>query len=381
MTRRLPLLATTLALALPMPPACGQVTGFASLEAYGQNGTTGGGSAAVVLVHNAAELQREAERLDLKDKSARDSCPRVIRLANDIDLGELANEKPGHELLKVGVVQPRPHTTLEGPAGGATLRHGILDIKGSHNVILRNLRFRDLWENDPTGEYDQMGWDYVRITNSGKTPSHHVWVDHCDFGKVYDGQLDVVHGSDLVTISWCRFGGEGQEPQKKGLLFGHSSSEKAVAMDKGRLNVTIHHCWFNHLTSRCPRLRSGNVHFVNNLVESVDSATISVTGGALLAENSLYRDCKVATTWSHADDSIEKNRAGRIKVTGCVRSPGEKGSSTDFQDSPGDFSFNPPSAFTWNDCTKPPYPFTAEAVEGLDERLRQQTGPEPAARK
>lgn len=359
------------------PTAHSQPVGFASLEAYGQKGTTGGGEMAPVIVHNAVELQREAERLDLKDKSARDQSPRVIRLAGDLDLGDLANEKPGRELLKVGSIQPRPHTTIEGPPGGATLRHGIIDIKGTHDVIIRNLRFRDLWEYDPSGEYDQMGWDYIRITNSGKTPSHHVWVDHCDFGIVYDGQLDIVHGSDLVTISWCRFGGEAGHPQKKGLLFGHSSSANAVSADRGFLNVTIEHCWFHDLGSRCPRLRTGNVHFLNNLVENVDSATISVTGGATWVDHCVYRNCKVATTWSHADDSLEKNRAGRIHVTGSLRQPAEKGSPTDFIDTPGDFAFNKSPTLIWSDLRQPPYASTPDAVEGLDQTLRTRTGPQP----
>ncbi|OYV05721.1 MAG: hypothetical protein CFE26_10120 [Verrucomicrobiales bacterium VVV1] len=55
-----------------------QPFGFASLDAYGQKGTSGGGGLQPVIVHNAAELQREVERLDLKDKSARDQSPRVI---------------------------------------------------------------------------------------------------------------------------------------------------------------------------------------------------------------------------------------------------------------------------------------------------------------
>ena len=354
-----------------------QPVGFASLEAYGQKGTSGGGGLAAVIVHTASELQREAERLDLKDKSARDQCPRVIRLAGDIDLGELANEKPGRELTKVGSIQPRPHTTIEGPPGGATLRHGILDIKGTHDVIIRNLRFRDLWENDPSGEYDQMGWDYIRITNSGKTPSHHIWVDHCDFGTVYDGQIDVVHGSDLVTISWCRFGGEAGHPQKKGLLFGHSSSTNAVTADRGFLNVTIDHCWFHDMGSRCPRLRTGNVHFFNNLVESVDTATISVTGGATWIDHCIYRNCEVATTWSHADDSMEKNRAGRIKVTASLRQPDEKGATTDFSNSPGTFSFNKPGAWTWEELGKPPYQVKVDSLDGLDLELKSKTGPQP----
>jgi hypothetical protein len=116
---------------------------------------------------------------------------------------------------------------------------------------------------------------------------------------------------------------------------------------------------------------------VNNLVESVDSATISVAGGALLAENCVYRDCKVATTWSHADDSIEKGRAGRIQIKGCVRKPETKGSPTDFSNSPGPFAFNPATGFTWADPAKVPYEATADPIEGLDQRLRQLTGPLP----
>ncbi len=366
-----------LLLLLSGPVAFSEPVGFASLEAYGQKGTQGGGKLPPVIVHNAVELQREVERLDLKDKSARDQSPRVVRLAGDIDLGELANEKPGRELLKVGSVRPRPHTTIEGPPGGATLRHGIIDLKGTHDVIVRNLRFRDLWENDPTGEYDQMGWDYVRITNSGKTPSHHVWIDHCDFGKVYDGQLDIVHGSDLVTISWCRFAGEADHPQKKGLLFGHSSSANAVAADRGYLNVTIDHCWFKDLGSRSPRLRTGNVHFVNNLVESVESATISVNGGATWVDHCVYRNCKVATTWSHADDSIEKNRAGRLRISNSLRQPEAKGSPTDFIDSPGTFAFNKPAAWTWEDLGKLPYPVKCDPVDDLEPQLKTRTGPQP----
>ena len=161
--------------------------GFASID----HGTTGGGDGKPVIVSTAIELQRELERLDIADKRQRGSAPRIIRLAADIDLAELANANPGKELKRVGIVRPCSNTTLEGPPGGATLRHGTIELKGAENVIIRNIRFRDLWEYDSSGEYDSLGWDYVRITSSGKIPSRYVWVDHCDFGRVYDGQLDV----------------------------------------------------------------------------------------------------------------------------------------------------------------------------------------------
>ncbi|HEX8296650.1 MAG TPA: hypothetical protein VF593_10140, partial [Chthoniobacteraceae bacterium] len=185
--------------------SCGTLQGFASVEAYGLKTTTGGGNLPPIVVRSAQELRVAAERSDLKNKAQRDSTPRVILVAQDLDLGELANAKPGAELKSVGRILVRSHTTIHAAGTGATLRRGTLDIHGAQNVILRNLRFRDLWELDPTGEYDRFGWDSVRITNSGPATSHHVWIDHCDFGKVYDGMLDITHGSDLVTISWCRF--------------------------------------------------------------------------------------------------------------------------------------------------------------------------------
>ena len=358
----------SLALFLLAPLLQAAPLGFASLG----GGTTGGGETRPVIVRTAKELQDAIERLDVKDKKHRDAEPRVIQLAGDIDLGELANQKPGYELKKVGIIQPRSKTTLEGPPGGATLTAGTIELHGVENVIIRNLRFRGLWEHDPSGEYDKMGWDYLRITSAGKTGSRRVWVDHCDFGKVYDGQLDVVHGSDLVTISHCIFSG-GEEEQKKGLLFGHSSSDGARAQDKGHLNVTIHDCWFRGLASRAPRLRTGNVHFLNNLVENTGTATISVAGGATLVEGCVYKDCKEPTSFSHADDNVKKNRGGSIKVVDSLDHGGKAGDR--FASHPPEFRFNPPVGFEWPDLAKPPYDYKSKPAAQLEDSVKQNAGP------
>src|SRR2546422_6074727 len=74
-----------------------QIEGFATINGYGLNGTIGGGNAPVITVRTAAELQAAVERSELK-KNLRDNTPRVIRIAADIDLGDLGNERPGNEL-------------------------------------------------------------------------------------------------------------------------------------------------------------------------------------------------------------------------------------------------------------------------------------------
>ena len=345
--------------------------GFASLD----HSTTGGGEAQPVIVHTALELQRELERLDITDKKLRDATPRTIRLAGDIDLAELANSNPGTELKRTGIVYPRSNTTLEGPPCGATLRRGTIELKGAENVILRNLRFRDLWEYDASGQYDEMGWDYVRISSAGKKPSRHVWIDHCDFGRVYDGQVDVVHGSDLVTVSHCIFQGEGPERHKKSMLIGHSSSASARKTDIGRLNVTIHDCWFRNLESRCPRLRSGNVHFFNNFVENVHNGTVSVAGGATLVENCVYRDCGLTSAFSYAGDSTQKGLGGSIRVVGSLDLRAKPDPETSFHDFPAEFRFNKPSGFEWPDLSRPPYEYRLVPVAEVEARVKKDCGP------
>jgi pectate lyase len=336
--------------------------------------TTGGGEWEAIVVRDAREFQRVVERLDLADKKARDQTPRVIRLTGDLDLSGLANNKPGKVLKQTGIVYPKSHTTIEGPPGGATLRGGTIELKGAENVIIRNLRFRDLWEPDPSGQYDRLGWDYVRISSAGKKPSENVWIDHCDFGRVYDGQLDVVHGSDRVTISHCIFQGEG-ERHKKGMLIGHSSSENAKRWDIGRLNVTIHHCWFRNLESRCPRLRTGNVHFFNNLLEDVRNATVSVSGGATLVENCVYRECGLLSAYSYAGDSLEKGRGGSIRITGSLDLRKKPDPEKSFRNHPEVFRFNAPAEFEWNDLTKIPYPYPLLPVDQVEEVVRLKAGP------
>src|SRR5947209_6858566 len=93
------------------PPEFKQV-GFSTLNALGDNGTTGGGDAPPTIVHNAIELQAAVERLDIKDKAMRERTPRVVLIVGDIDLGELKNTKGGEQIKDVGTVRIGSHTTI-----------------------------------------------------------------------------------------------------------------------------------------------------------------------------------------------------------------------------------------------------------------------------
>jgi pectate lyase len=351
---------------------------------------TGGGNGPIVEVRTAAELLAAAQRSPggkKAKKPARECAPMVIKVMADLDLGELGNERGGNELKQIGKVLVGSNTTIIAPGQGATLRHGILEMHGAHNVIIRNLKFRDLWENDPSEKFDRFGWDFLRITSSGKEFSHHIWVDHCDFGKCYDGQLDITHGSDLITVSWCHFSGDERGPHKKSMLIGHSSSANASAADSGRLNVTLHHNWFENIEDRAPRLRNGNVHIYNDFVDGATNATISVQRGVTLVENSLYRDTAIATSFSHAADTEQKGRGGIVAIVNsknlAPRPPWGNLKEVEKFEFEHNFvpnvkreelRFNPPAEWVWGNLGALPYAYQPDPAESLPTMLKKYAG-------
>jgi pectate lyase len=167
-------------------------------------------------------------------------------------------------------------TTVVGVGRNARLLGLDLRVRGADNVVIRNLTFEDAFDCfpqwDPTdgatgnwnSEYDNLvvsGSSHVRIDHNtftdGRRPDA-AQPDH--FGRIYqqhDGELDIVSGADLVTVSWNAFTDHG-----KTLLFGNS--DKAAATDAGKLRVTLHHNLFRGIEERAPRVRFGQVDAYNN---------------------------------------------------------------------------------------------------------------------
>ncbi|QDU96930.1 Pectate trisaccharide-lyase precursor [Lignipirellula cremea] len=102
--------------------------------------------------------------------------------------------------------------TLLGEGAQGRLTGAGLTLAKVNNVILRNLTIHD--SDD----------DAINIEGE----SHHVWVDHCDLARSHDGLLDIKHGSDLITVSWCHF-----HDHHKTCLLGHSDKPSALAEDRG----------------------------------------------------------------------------------------------------------------------------------------------------
>ncbi len=213
-------------------------------------------------------------------------------------------------LLTTGVslidMQPKSGLTIFS-ANGATIRHCCFNIKNTHNVIVRNLKFDELWEWDESskGNYDKNDWDFIDLGNGGTVTN--IWLDHCTFTKTYDGIVDIKQGSSGITISWCKYTGDdgavntnsfgwqqinALESNKTSYAFynflrnngfsttdivtviqGHDKthligandgvSKAANAAVNAQHTITLHHEWFMNPWDRLPRLRGGNVHNYN----------------------------------------------------------------------------------------------------------------------
>ncbi|MFG1943799.1 pectinesterase family protein [Nonomuraea sp. NPDC048826] len=169
------------------------------------------------------------------------------------------------------------NVTLAGLGRDAALKSFGLRVRNADNVIVRNLTISDTadcfpqW--DPTdGEEGNWNASFDNVEVSGST---HVWLDHNTlndgdnpdanqplyFGRpfqVHDGLLDVVRGSDYVTLSWNHLSGH-----DKVTLIGNTDNPNSY-QEADKLRVTLHHNYFEGLGQRTPRVRFGRVHVYNN---------------------------------------------------------------------------------------------------------------------
>lgn len=206
--------------------------GFAALDAWGQNGTTGGAGGQTVTVNTADEFLSAIARPE----------PLIIRVNGLLALPPRMHSVTSNKtILGVGA---NAGFTNGGLLIGLPFREGVTEPPADavKNVIIRNLRFFNAAD------------DAINI----QMFTHHVWIDHCDLSIAFDGLLDIRLGASYVTVSWNRF-----SQHDKTTLIGADDSH--APLDVGRLKVTYHHNWFDGTAERHPRVRYGEpVHVFNN---------------------------------------------------------------------------------------------------------------------
>ena len=262
----------------------GQADGFASVNALGRNGTTGGAAGPTVTVTTGAALAQYAGA----------NTPYTILVSGRITISDMVTVVADKSIIGIG-------STAEITGGG--LQMGSTTRPGN-NVIVRNIRF--------SGAPD----DSISITNS----AHHVWIDHNEFLPAYDGSLDVKRRSTYVTISWNRF-----RATDKSMLLGHSDSYPA---DVGYLKVTYHHNYFDGSNQRHPRARFGDpVHVYNNYYRDIGLYGIASTQNAgVVAEGNYFENvpfpCHSVSGYADSDPGRLVQRGNAFVNSGVCEAGG-----------------------------------------------------------
>ena len=324
------------------------------LEGFAAGAVTGGGN----IPEEDARYRKVTTATELVAalRAAKASLPnpvKVIEILNDLNLGwnEVGTlvQGNGNGPLRQNIA-PKKHPALIASGvslldiqdfngltifsrNGATIRHAEFNIKNGTNLILRNLRFDELWEWDEStrGNYDSNDWDFVTIGDGGGVTSG-IWVDHCSFTKSYDGVLDIKKGANRITVSWSEVipaaTGPGSFvqrqfdfleanrasntmynllsgaftpqqiidialPQKKGHLIGATS----LAAEDVNYTVTLHHNHYKDLQDRMPRLRGGDVHGYNLYVDSSNARIVKAMRDGIVAGNSTLAS-QLASTYN-----------------------------------------------------------------------------------
>lgn len=225
-----------------------QAVNYCAPQSWGYAGTsvTGGGSATPTLVSSVSELKSAI--------GGKKPANKVVIITKDLTFTSMLTMQDAENIT----IMALPGVKLISNEQTSTTS-GILFIKRSSNILLRNLTFVG------PGAYDCDGNDnlcFEKVTNA--------WVDHCDFQDGCDGNFDNKSTTDNVTVSWCRFrylkepragGSGGADDHRFTNLLGSSSSD---APEDGTYNFTWAYCWWDDgCKERMVRCRNAELHFLN----------------------------------------------------------------------------------------------------------------------
>ena len=299
--------------------------GWAAVADLGLNGTTGGEGGPAVEVSTLEDFAAQVGT----------PGPRVVYLSGVVGDGRRVTIQSNISVIG---------------RGGAELRGG-LRVDGGSNVIIRNLKV--VGNNCSDSPTDCSGGaDAIGIGDG----AHHVWIDHCDVSDGSDGNLDVNHQSDYITISWTRFSYSGQRPggHQFSNLIGSSDDSPS---DAGHLRVTWHHNWWaENIHERMPRVRYGRVHLFNNLYTSSGNDYCIGLGyyANLLTENNAFfqvKDPINSTNYSNSQSVVISHGNLYVATSGTISDKGF-----------------PEEVFA------PPYPYVLDAANDVEALVKNGAG-------
>jgi pectate lyase len=305
------------------------LVGWASVAGLNVATTTGGAGGTTVEVSTLSDL----------NANAGGTTARVIEIKGTI----------------AGNVTVGSNKTLVGECGAEI--HGHIQMTGSVNVIVSKLTIvgYDCTDNpsDCSG-----GADAITVERS----AHHLWFDHDDISDGSDGNLDITHASDFITVSWTKFHYSGRRTDPAGAAGGHQfsnligHSDSNASEDTGHLTVTFHHDWWaDNVVERMPRVRFGKVHLFDNLYTAAgDDYCVGVGVDAdIRDENDVFVGVK-----NPIDSADYSNGASVIESSGDL-----------FQMTTGTTQDIGGTAFT------PPYAYSLDPASSVEALVKGGAGP------
>jgi len=294
-----------------------QLPAFPTAEGYGKY-AKGGRGGKVVFVDNLQDY--------ISYNSLETPIPGSFRWA--------LTQYPGDSLTVIfrvsGIIQLKPYLILSGttvknqndircsranltiagqtsPGEGIQIRNGKVNLGGSTNLVVRNLRFRigELAVAAPIYGYKVGGvakdtlapvGSFLPGGSVGCENAVNVIFDHCDFGWSGEENL-TMYDNRYTTLQWSIL---------HDALYndGHGKGDRSYGSQTGGICATYHHnLWTNNKT-RSPRLngaRTDNetnvfVEFINNLVYNWGSANAAY-GGDILATGTRSHTCNFVNNY------------------------------------------------------------------------------------
>ncbi len=306
------------------------LVGWATVAGMNVTTTTGGAAGSTVKVSTLSDL----------NSNAGGTAARVIEISGTI----------------AGDVTVGSNKTLLGMCGAEV--HGHIQMTGSANVIIRNLTVVGYNCTDNPSDCSG-GADAITVERE----AHHLWFDHDDISDGSDGNLDITHASDFITISWTKFHYSGRRTDPAGAAGGHQfsdligHSDSNASEDTGHLRVTFHHDWWaDNVVERMPRVRFGQVHLFDNLyTASGNDYCVGVGVNAdIRDENNVFVGVK-----NPIDSADYSNSASIIQSSGDL-----------FQMTTGTTQDIGGTAFT------PPYNYALDPAAGVASAVQHGAGPQ-----
>lgn len=220
-----------------------QTLAFPTAEGFGKY-ASGGRGGKVVEVTNLNDSGEGSLRWALTDAGKEDATI-VFRVSGVIDIGpnpQRKNERSIRAKLK--------NVTIAGqtaPGEGILLRGGKLNLGGSENVIIRNIRSRLGVNEDPAK--DKKG-NFIAGGAIGIENARNIIIDHCCFG--WSGEENMtMYDNHFTTVQWCII--------HEGLYdAGHHKGVRGYGCQWGGSPATFHHNLLVNNDSRSPRINGAS---------------------------------------------------------------------------------------------------------------------------